>query len=185
MTTVQEQLMDAAIAELRMNPQTAVEHFRPTGEVAEALEGGSMTVTKTQADKLTIYSNQDGTPSTVLVYMLSKKLQQKLPDGRPAFSLNPVPRVMGEMLCPLHERHPERAHYDAIGLAGKVCKKSNITTVFEVEMHMKRKHKQEWQTIERDRERREREEQMNFMRVQAEAMQRLAEQGQMTQKRGA
>lgn len=180
---IAEQIRDFRIAEMKNS--TSAELFSPAGEVGEALEGGGFKVTKSQADKTTIYSTIDGTPSEVLVYMLSKKLQQKREDGLPAFSLEPQPRVVGELVCYLHPESEEREHLDAIGLRGRTCRKSNIPTQWDRDLHMQRKHKNEWTVVERARERQEREDQMRFARVQAEAMQRLAEQGAAPQKRGA
>jgi hypothetical protein len=136
-----------------------------------ALEGGGanligsmqMTSDPGSRDRVTLYSTIDGLPSHVLVNMLGRKLEQKLPDGRPAWSrTQTVPYKPGEMKCLLHAEHPRRAELDGIGLAGKTCTKSNIRSVFEVRQHMLHRHQQEWAVMEEARQAAEREEERQF-----------------------
>lgn len=132
----------------------------------DAIGSMQMTSDPGSRDKITLYSNVDGMPSRVLVNMLSKKLQQKLPDGRPAWSEKPtIPYHTGKMLCMLHVDHPRRAELDEIGLIGKSCTKSNIPSAFEVRQHMLHTHRQEWQVMEEARAEREREEEREFRRA--------------------
>lgn len=141
------------------------------GVVADgALESGSNLVGSMQMasdpasrDKVTLYSTIDGLPSQVLVNMLGRKLTQKLPDGRPAWSrTQTMPYKPGEMKCLLHAEHPRRSELDSIGLLGKTCTKSNITSVFEVRQHMLHRHTQEWNVMEEARQAAEREEERQF-----------------------
>lgn len=132
----------------------------------DAIGSMQMTSDPGSRDKITLYSTIDGMPSDVLVNMLAKKLQQKLPDGRPAWSEKPtMPYKTGKMLCLLHADSPRREELDGIGLAGKTCTKSNIQSAFEVRQHMLHRHHQEWQVMEEARAEREREEEREFRRA--------------------
>jgi hypothetical protein len=177
---VAQQIRDFKISEIN---NTSTEFFSVADtEVSEAMEGQPFKVTKTQADKMVVY-DKNGVPSTILKYMLSKKLQQ-------GFTIqDPGTRIEGTILCYLHPESEEREWLDSIGLRGRVCDpefgkhKSKIPTEWDRELHMKHKHKQEWETISRAQARQEREETMRFQRVQAEALERMAAAGG-TPKRG-
>lgn len=131
----------------------------PIGSMRMASDPGSR-------DRITLYSTETGMPSTILVNMLANKLGQKLPNGQPAWSrTQEVQYQVGTMLCLLHADHPRRAEFDAIGLSGKTCPKSNIPSAFEVRQHMTHTHRQEWAVIEEAREQAEREEEREFRRA--------------------
>jgi hypothetical protein len=178
---VAEQLRDFKINQIQNT--TSAELFSPADtEVSTALEGQGFKITKTQADKIVVY-DKNGVPSTILKYMLSKKLQQ-------GFTLeDPGNRIMGSILCYLHPESEEREWLDSIGLRGRTCDpqfgrhKSQIPTEWDRELHMKHKHKKEWETISRAEQRRERQEAMQFQRTQAEALERMAAAGGTPQKR--
>jgi hypothetical protein len=167
---IDKQLIEAQVAEVKAGGLAWGE-----GKVADAAllsEGnvlGSMQMTSDPGsrDKVTLYSTETGMPSRVLVNMLGKKLQAKLPDGRKAWSPTPTKDYsMGSTKCLLHAEHPRRAEFDEIGLAGKTCLKSNIPSEFEVRQHMLHRHKQEWQVMEEARERAEKQEERDFRRMQ-------------------
>lgn len=167
---IDKQLIEAQVAELKAGGLQWGE-----GKVADAAllsEGnvlGSMQMTSDPGsrDKVTLYSTETGMPSRVLVNMLGKKLQAKLPDGRKAWSPTPTKDYsMGSTKCLLHAEHPRRAEFDEIGLTGKTCLKSNIPSEFEVRQHMLHRHKQEWQVMEEARERAEKQEERDFRRMQ-------------------
>jgi hypothetical protein len=174
---VAEQLRDFKINQIQNT--TSAELFSPADtEVSTALEGQGFKITKTQADKIVVY-DKNGVPSTILKYMLSKKLQQ-------GFTLeDPGTRVEGTLFCYLHPESDYRAEMDAAGLVGRECRKSKIPTEWDLELHMMRKHKQEWAVVTRARERQEKAEAMQFQRTQAEALERMAAAGGTPAKRGA
>jgi hypothetical protein len=153
---IAEQIRDYKIAELKNTTSSELFGIADT-EVAGAVEGGGFKVTKTQSDKVVVYDRK-GIPSTILKYMLSKKLQQ-------GFTLeDPGTRVEGTLFCYLHPESDYRAEMDAAGLVGRECRKSVVT---------------------RARERQEKAEAMQFQRTQAEALERMAAAGGTPAKRGA
>lgn len=100
-----------------------------------------------------------------LGYMLQQKLRQHLPSGKPRFTLtNPgiLPK-RGSLKCLLHQDSPDRDTHDEMGFA--TCPKSNITNRHQLEMHMRKRHKQEWEAIENDRLSKEREEDRTLQRL--------------------
>jgi hypothetical protein len=123
-------------------------------------------------DKITLYSTETGLPSQVLVNMLEKKLVQKLPNGKPAWSETPTKDYSK---CLLHEEHQRRSEWDSIGLAGTTCRKSNITSEFELRQHMLHRHRVEWQVIEEARAQAEKDEERAFRRMQMEQWQKMNE----------
>jgi hypothetical protein len=172
---IAEQIRDYKIAELKNTTSSELFGIADT-EVAGAVEGGGFKVTKTQSDKVVVYDRK-GIPSTILKYMLSKKLQQ-------GFTLeDPGTRVEGTLFCYLHPESEYRAEMNAAGLVGRECRKSKIPTEWDLELHMMRKHKQEWAVVTRARERQEKAEAMQFQRTQAEALERMAAAGGTPQKR--
>lgn len=116
------------------------------------------------ADKVTVYSVVDGTPSQVLVSMLAKQLKKRIPRdeaipeefwGKRAFTVD-KPTIKDEspkFVCWFHKDSPHRPELDAIGLAGVVCSKRNIPTLVDVEYHVMRKHPQRYKLIEQHRAR--------------------------------
>lgn len=174
---IDKQLVEAKVAALQ---QGGIQ-FPEAGLADAALESGGdvrgsmqMASDPGSRDKVTIYSTETGLPSQVLVNMLGKKLTQKLPDGRPVWSIQPTKEYfVGKLKCLLHPEHPDREKWDSIGLAGKECPKSNITSDFEVRQHMQHRHRQEWQVMEEARQNAEREEERAFRRMQMEQWQAM------------
>ena len=166
---IEDQLMAAEIDEVKKTfRRGAPERVE---KVAEAEESTSIA---TADDLVAIYSLEDGTVSVINVQNLAKKLARN-DAGKRFFSLEPtnpdwqyrIDAVTGwpvklnslNMLCHLHPEHPNRERYDALGLQGKECRKANIPGDFQVRMHMTRRHKVEWDTIQ-EAERRDREERL-------------------------
>lgn len=158
--------------------------------------GAAIDETTNTGDKITLYSIVDGETSHCYRYMLPTVYNFRLPDGRRAYSLKPtnpawqyeddsvtgLPRKVhtDRLVCPLNPKHSEFHTLAAKGLVGKVCNpttgrhKENIPNDYEVEMHMRRKHKAELAVLERWEERRRRDEELSVQKMQMEAMQKLA-----------
>lgn len=66
--------------------------------------------------------------------------------GKPVFSKTPVHEVeRGHVACLLHPSRPEHDQYQRMGL--KTCMTSSFASDYEVERHMRFKHKSEWAAI--------------------------------------
>lgn len=152
---VRDQQLDAEIAalkELRLTPYS--EQVTPEdGEVAKLVEGGKFTITQSHEGKpvpkerIRIYATSDGEPRDVLLYMLSKYLQRKGPNGKPVFSMTPtVPYVTGQVKCILHRDHELRPILDKIGLANRYCEAANIASEFDARLHGENRHPRSWKT---------------------------------------
>jgi hypothetical protein len=110
-----------------------------------------------------IYDTLTGEPSRINRNMLRSKLQQTRTGGGYVFSLKQtVTPVRGTYKCLLHPDAHVREYYDQIGLA--TCKKSNLTSLFQVERHMQKRHHQEWETIKNERDRKEKQEDRDFQK---------------------
>lgn len=109
-----------------------------------------------------IYDSRTGDKSLCNNNMLAQHLKKKRPDGSYVFTTQ-KPKVMpklGTLKCMLHPDNPKRGHYDELGLG--TCKKSNLTSPFQVTRHMQKRHKMEWQTLEAERIEAEKQEEREF-----------------------
>ena len=115
------------------------------------------------AGHVTLYNTKTGIPSRINRNMLPSKLALKNADGTSVWSTRQtVVPPKGTYLCLLHKDHPNRAHYDALGLA--VCSKGDIPSPYEVTRHMRGRHRQEWETLEHERLEKEKQEDRQFQR---------------------
>jgi hypothetical protein len=121
-----------------------------------------------------VYHVETGSPSRVHFNMLPAQLKKKLPgSSKRAFTTTDPgfrPKV-GSMICWLHEDHENRVIADSMGLP--TCKKSNIPSSYEVELHMRHRHQQEFRAFDQLTQTREREEDRQIQRETLAAMQRL------------
>lgn len=164
------------------------------GEVDESAPGLTSRVVKGQTSEawVHLYSTKDGTVSTVTVENARKKTKMYDAAGKPSWSTRPIPgfeytrdKVTGRPIkvnphalkCRLHVDSEDREWLDSIGLAGQECPKSNIPSQFRLQRHMEIKHKAEWATIQREENESKEQESRGLMRMQAEAMQALAQRG--------
>ena len=120
-----------------------------------------------------VYHTETGEPSRVHFNMLPAQLKKRLADGKRAFTTtDPGFRpTAGDMICWLHENHENRAIADSMGLGP--CKKANIPSLYEVELHMRHRHQQEFRAFEQLRAQTERIEDREIQRATLDAMQRL------------
>jgi hypothetical protein len=124
------------------------------GEVVskDAAEASPMNVTElTSAGWVYIYDTKTHERSITNKNMLRAQLLKKRPDGSTVFTTSKPDEVpfRGTLKCLLHPDDPNRGHYDELGLP--VCKKSNLTSPFQVKRHMEKRHRMEYQTIETER----------------------------------
>lgn len=172
MSTVKDVQLDIELQEL-MEKQAAIRDAPEfiTDSDLGSFHGGGMSVSSTSV-YVPIYSTVDGTVSVVRKPEASRKCMERLPNGNRAFSLSPVnpawkyetdpktraPRLVREIayVCYLHPRSDKREMVERLGLNGQECLKSNLPTQFQLEAHMRSRHRQEWRTIE-EAERKERE----------------------------
>lgn len=115
-------------------------------------------------DRVYIYDTETGERSECLRYTLTTQLKKKRPDGKPYFTtIKPsIEPKRGGYLCLLHPKAENREHYTDLGLA--TCKKSNLTSIYQVERHMQKKHPAEWAAIKDEKARKEKEDDRAFQR---------------------
>ncbi len=117
-----------------------------------------------------IWDRKTGEPSLTSRNMLPYQIKKLGPDGEAMFTQRAptTPPARGKHKCLLHpdlrKEHPE---YDTWGMP--LCRKENLTSPLQVELHMEHRHKVEWQTIQRERERARQDEQMELQRQIARA----------------
>lgn len=98
-----------------------------------------------------IYDRKSGERSICNRNNLTRALK-KMRDGEYIFT-TVKPKVApkrGTLKCLLHPDDPNRAHYDELGFA--TCRKANLTSPFQVNRHMQKRHKQEWAAIQEERQ---------------------------------
>lgn len=113
-----------------------------------------------------VYHRATREPSVIMYDALAKQLKKIDPDTKElAFQLDrpSKPPYRGTLKCFLHADDPDRAKHDQFGFA--TCRKSNIPSDYQRELHMQRKHKAEWAAIQREKVDRERAERREFERL--------------------
>ena len=104
-----------------------------------------------------IYDTRTAEPSFCSRNVLRHHLEKKRPDGSVVFTtVKPkfAPK-RGHLKCMLHPDSPDREHYDKLGLP--TCRKSNLTSPYQVIRHMQKRHKTEYATIKEEEARREKQ----------------------------
>ncbi len=173
---LEDQLIEATVEEIKETRDTSL--FRPfksgDSEVDNSLAESKLV--STAEDRTIIYHIETGEPREILVNMLAKTLRKKS-NGKPVFSMTPPDKkpFLGNVLCWLHPDHPDREEFDAMGLQGRTCPKSTISSDYEAGQHMQHRHRREYQVITDYRESQRDEEMRNFQRQQMELLQKLAE----------
>src|SRR5574343_1938786 len=116
------------------------------------------------AGYVTLWDTRTGEHSLTNANMLPTQLKKKRPDGSRVFTTdNPgITHPRGTIKGLLHPEGENRAHYDSLGFGE--CRKSNLVSLFQLEQHMKHKHKQEDPTIENERANQQRAEDREFQR---------------------
>ena len=175
--SIQEELRDAEVAEEPGN-------MKP-GAVVGNSNGMTMTAAELQsAGYVYVYDNRTGDRSVVNRNMLEQQLGKRRDDGTYAFTTTKpeFERQYGGLKCLLHKEDPNRAEYDRMGLT--YCTKDNLTASHDLRVHMQKRHRREWATIDGERideERiRERARQDNL----AEAIRLLAERDSESSNKG-
>ena len=144
--TIEEKMRDA---EMVPEPQLEIEGTIEEAEYvfpAEVLSAGQVYIYDTVTHEQSICRRNN----------LPHKLKLKRPDGSSIFT-TVKPSLLpkrGHLKCMLHpdERKPM---YNDWGFA--VCKKSNLTSPFQVRRHMQKRHKQEYEAIKEEEARIEKE----------------------------
>ena len=158
---IEELLRDAELAEEPGDIHENDVVHRPDSVIPTPM----ITTAMVSAGYIYIYDTVTHEQSITNRNMLVSQLEKKRPDGTRVFTtVRPKePPKRGTLKCYLHKDQPERAHYDAIGLA--VCSKSNLPSQYMVEQHMEHKHRVEWATISAERAAQEKAEDRAFQRA--------------------
>lgn len=156
-----EKAPEPGTAQLGMNQDLKPEQVihRGDDEVPAAL----IAKTLNSAGYVRLYNTKTGEPTLCNRNMLPAQLRKRHDDGTIAFTTRypGFKPVRGSMKCLLHPdvRSPE---HDAMGLP--TCSKSDITSSFQVKLHMQHRHKSAWSALEEERLANERKEQMELQR---------------------
>ena len=166
---VQEMLRDAEVAEEPGNIRR--------GSVLGNSNGMTMTATElSSAGWVYVYNVRTADRSTVNRNMLEQQLQKKFDDGTYAFSTRKpegiVPHV-GKIKCLLHKDDPNRELYAQMGLP--MCRKANLNTSHDLTIHMQKRHRREWASIDGDRKDEEKIKERERENQLADAIKLLAE----------
>jgi hypothetical protein len=133
---------------------------RELDQAGESLEMPMVTASHSHAGYVYVYHIPTGDRRPINKNMLPSQLKKLLDDGSPAFSLrpiaNPTIKTAQRLKCILHTTDPNRSEWDSLGFP--VCAKANLTSLYQVDRHMQRRHRDEWAAMEKNRETREREE---------------------------
>ena len=167
--SVHEMLRDAEQAEEPGNMKIGT----PIGNA----NGIQMTATELRsAGYVYVYNTRTGDRSTVNRNMLEQQLQKTHEDGTYAFTTRKPEGLepsKGKIKCMLHADDPNREKYDSMGLP--VCRKANIVASHDLRIHMEKRHRREWATINGDEIQKEKQRELERQDNLAEAIRLLAE----------
>ncbi len=135
-----------------------------------------------------VYHTISREPSVVSNNMLEVQLNKKINvDGREIYAFTTKhpstwsppapPPIRGTLLCVFHKDHELHDHYQEVGVFPLptntgYCRKSNLMTVRDVQLHAEHRHKNEWGQIEQARLRSIEEEERAIRRLTLENAQR-------------
>jgi hypothetical protein len=158
---------EVALEEMMARAQAAPEPGSKDRVVSKGdVETPPMVLTElTSAGYVWIYETDTGERSKANRNMLDQLLKIRNKDGTFRFTTKKPDNepVRGTLKCMLHADDPNRAHYAELGLP--VCRKSNLTAPYMVEMHMRNRHPSAWATIEKEKFDKEKEEDRAFQRL--------------------
>ncbi|KKN31680.1 hypothetical protein LCGC14_0821450 [marine sediment metagenome] len=143
-------------------------------------EGVKLGGVTSSAEMLTIYNRYDGVPSQITTDQARQRLSVRFDPSHPwagqlVWTTKPVEgREMGTLLCPLNPDSAERGYLDGLRFNAIICRKHNMKTAYDVDMHFEHKHKTIFKAVEKDKDRQMKEQQMALMREQTAAMNRMA-----------
>ena len=170
-TDVLEQIADAVDEVPAAEVPTITEAPEPgLSEITEVNRGSIVE----SAGYVYIWDTQTAKSSVCNRNMLTSTLRKLRKDGTRFFTTikpNFEPRG-GQHKCLLHESDEHRSEYDELGLA--VCTKDNLDSPYQVTVHMRSRHPQEWATIEDINATAQHEEDREFQRVLIQAAARGA-----------
>ena len=167
--SVHEMLRDAEQAEEPGNMKIGT----PIGNA----NGIQMTATELRsAGYVYVYNVRTGDRSTVNRNMLEQQLSKTFEDGTYAFTTRKPEGLepsKGKIKCMLHADDPNREKYNSMGLP--VCRKANIVASHDLRIHMEKRHRREWATINGDELQKEKQRELERQDNLAEAIRLLAE----------
>ena len=150
--------VEELIAEEGMrDAMAAVEPVIQKGTIIE--EGTPMMMGETvSAGMVLLYDTRTGVASRFHKNNLKNGLNRRREDGSIMYTAKDphITDTSPKHLCWLHPNHPNRPHYNTLGLGycnalSPERSKSNLRSVQHVRVHMMKKHKNEWEAIEADR----------------------------------
>ena len=168
--------MEERVEHLRPHVQEAEEYIMAQNNVAveerlrdaeEAEEPGTMTtgsIIGTNAEMpmsaaqlqsagyVYVYDTRTADQYVVNRNMLAQQLQKTRPDGSYVFSTKKpdgIEPVRGTFKCLLHADDANRDDYNRMGLP--ICPKDSLRSAHDVRLHMRHRHRREWETIEGER----------------------------------
>jgi hypothetical protein len=167
------------IASVEQQMVTAEKAAEPGDAIGASIEAPKeipgMTVTELISAGYTyIYDTETRERSLTNNNMLRTQLLKKRPNGKPVFTtIKPAtPAFRGTIKCMLHPDDPNRGHYDELGLS--VCRKSNLTSPFQLRRHMEKRHKMELATIEMEKKEDETKRDRKAQDAMRKALEKLA-----------
>lgn len=109
-----------------------------------------------------VYRRKTGDPGIVPANFLRFAFAKKDDNGERVFTArDPGFRsAAGNLTCMLHKDSPVQQEFARLGLG--TCRKATLKTFYDVEMHMRHRHRQEWQIIEQERQRGDAQVQRDF-----------------------
>ena len=138
------------------------------------------TITTTAAP-LKLWHRETGEPSSATTDSIGSMLKRRFSPDHPTMAGQRVwttvelkPVVEGHYKCPLHPASEDRALMTSLGLGHIVCKAGSLRTTLDVDLHLKFKHRRSYDVLQKHREDERHKEQMDMMRMQTEAFQRMA-----------
>lgn len=142
--------MEETTIEQRMRDADELGQIIKAKEEDVEVDGLVGKVSLENADHICIYDTKTGEMSRVPRNMLGQLLQLKR-NGEYIFTTKkpPFEPKKGGLKCMLHKDDPNRKHYDDLGFP--VCRKEGIPNQHQLKEHMRRRHPQEWATIEDER----------------------------------
>ena len=146
MEQIEEQIRDA---EKAPESEIKLEETAPLTEMSP--------VKMKSAGYVYIYDTRTNERSICNRNMLVAHLGKKRTDGSLVFTTKKprIPPKRGTLKCMLHIDNPNRSHYDDLGLP--TCPKATLSSPYQVQRHMMKRHKVEFATIKEETDRKEKE----------------------------